>query len=120
MTAFAKAESDFEACVERIQKRDGSTRINAILKATTEHGDLWTAYGEAGRHHVAKTDQVPVETKVTKALGSMKKMDDQIADLVREKQRPGESFAKAYDRVLREQPEIYTGRRALKNALDAA
>lgn len=118
--AFAKAQGDFEACVDRIQKRDGSTRLAAIMKATTEHPDEWTRYGEAGKHHVVKTAvPAPVETKISKACDTIRKMDDQLEDLVRKQQRPDETFAKAYDRILREQPALYSGRQELVRALGA-
>ncbi|TPI54742.1 hypothetical protein FJ417_24645 [Mesorhizobium sp. B3-1-7] len=115
--AFTKAQGDFEACVDRIQKRDNSTRLAAIMKATNEHPDEWSRYGEAGKDHVVKAERrAPVETRISKAFDSIRKMDDQLEDLVRKQQRPDETFAKAYDRVLREQPSLYTGRCELVRA----
>lgn len=118
--AFAKAEADFNACVDRIQKRDSSTRLAAIIKAGSEHPEEWARYGEAGKHHIAKAEQpAPVETSIAKAAATLAKHDDLLEDLVRKSQRSDETFAKAYDRVLREQPALYTGRRELARALGA-
>ncbi|MGX5830337.1 hypothetical protein [Mesorhizobium sp. 43Arga] len=92
----------FDAAVAAIQKRDNCRPLDAIMKAMSEHPDLAEASAKA-------PVVAPVEKRADDARSAaIAKSEKSLDDIAKNMQRPGESFAKAYERMLSERPELYT------------